>query len=254
MGPQPALDSRYTCGMRRIFQVAVMCAALAISAAAQMRGGVPASVTSMGFGGHVRFGGVPASVTSPGFGFVPRQFGPRVFIGHHPRVFFRPGFGFRHRAFFNGAFFNGSVAPFFPTPIVVPFFDSADWEGGAMQPQTIVTQPAQPQPIVIVVPDRGDRDTSQRDSSPPREEREEAPPRAAAKPEPPPPPTIVVLRSGEKLELSDYALTGDTLYDVHGGRAKKIAVSDIDLPATVRVNEERGLEFTLPNAARVHIQ
>lgn len=250
MGPQqPALVSRYNFLMRRIFAIAVMCAALAVAASAQMRGtrGVPGSVTSFGFGGHPGFRGVPSSVTSPGFG-APRNFGGVRIVP------FGVPFG-RHRGFFfngrfhNGAFFPGTVAPFFPTPIVVPFFD---WEDGAamQQPQTIVTQPAQPQPIVIVVPDR-DREPAPRDPAP---ERREAAPAAAAKPEPPPTPTIVVLRSGEKLELTDYAVTGDTLYDLHGGRTKKIAVSDIDLPTTVKLNEERGIEFTLPNAARVHIQ
>lgn len=232
--------------MRKSVGIAVMCAALAISAAAQMRGGVPASVTSPGFGGHPGFGGVPASVTSPGFGVVPRNFGGvhgRVFIGHHPRGFVGTRFGG------NRFFFPGSVAPFFPTPIVVPFFEYADYAD--QLPPTIVTQPAQPQPIVIVVPDRGDREA--RDPAPPAEAREQAPP-VAAKPEPPPPPTIVILRDGQKLELTDYAVTGDTLYDLHGGRTKKIAVSDIDLPATVKINEDRGFEFTLPNAARVHIQ
>jgi endonuclease YncB( thermonuclease family) len=106
---------------------------------------------------------------------------------------------------------------------------------------------------VIVVPDRGDRDASQRDPAPAPETREQAR-LAPDKPEPPPTPTIIILRDGQKLELTDYAVTGDTLYDLHGGRTKKIAVSDIDLPATVRINEERGFEFTLPNAARVHIQ
>jgi hypothetical protein len=247
MGPQPALVSRYTCVMRKAMSVAVLCAALALSAAAQMRGGVPASVTSSGFGGHPGFHGVPASVTSPGFG-APRFGGHGVVpFGHHPRGFIGPGF--RGNRFFPNRFFPGSVAPFFPTPIVVPFFDYYD-DGAAAQPPTIITQPSQPQPIVIVVPDRGDREISQRDQAPP----DPPAPVAAAKPEPPPPPTIVVLRDGHRLELTDYAITGDTLYDLHGGRAKKIAVSDIDLPATVKVNEERGFEFTLPNAARVHIQ
>ncbi len=265
MGPQSALLSRYTLLMKTIL-IAAICAILAIPATAQrfgggfggFRGGVPASVTSFGFGGHPGFGGVPASVTSPGFGFVPRTFiGHRGFVplGNN-RVFFRPGFGFR-RGFFPGRFgsagafgFTGAVAPFFPAPVVVPFFDYS--EGEAVPPENIMTQPGQPQPIVVVVPERGEREVAQPEAAPPPP-REQAP-AASAKPLPAPPPTIFVLRNGQKLELSDYALTSDTLYDLRDGRTKKISLAEVDLPATVKANEDRGVEFTLPNAARVHIQ
>jgi hypothetical protein len=119
--------------MRVIVGIAVVCAALALSAAAQMGGGVPASVTSPGFGGHPGFGGVPASVNSPGFGTVPRNFGRHgvVTFGHHPRGFAGSRFGG------NRLFFRGSVSPFFSTPIVVPFFDYYD-DGANSQPQTVI--------------------------------------------------------------------------------------------------------------------
>ncbi len=276
MGPQAALLSRYTFLMKTIL-IAAICVILVIPATAQrfgggfggFRGGVPASVTSFGFGGQPGFGGVPASVTSPGFGFVPRNFvgfngrgfngriivgtgNQRLILNLGGRNRFGRGFG---RGFFGGngfgAFgFTGAIAPFFPAPVVVPFFDYS--EGEAVQPENIVTQPGQPQPIVVVVPERGEREVAQPEAAPPPPR--ELAPAASAKPAPAPPPTVFVLRNGQKLELSDYALTSDTLYDLRDGRAKKISLAEVDLPATVKANEDRGVEFTLPNAARVHIQ
>jgi hypothetical protein len=46
----------------------------------------------------------------------------------------------------------------------------------------------------------------------------------------------------------NYAIVGDTLFDfdLADGRTRKILVSDLDLPATRKANDERGVDFQIP--------
>src|SRR5438552_11780206 len=74
-----------------------------------------------------------------------------------------------------------------------------------------------------------------------------APAQPAAAPVAPEPPTILVFKDGHKLEIGNYAIVGETLYNMSGNyRSFKIALASLDLDATVKANEERGLEFHLP--------
>ena len=76
----------------------------------------------------------------------------------------------------------------------------------------------------------------------------------AAPPEPPAPPpadvkpgdpTVLVFRNGKQQEVTNYAIMGDSLYVFDQAR-KKIALADLDIPATVKANNDRGVEFNLP--------
>ncbi len=58
-------------------------------------------------------------------------------------------------------------------------------------------------------------------------------------------PTVLVFRNGKQQEVNSYAIMGDALYVFDQGR-KKIALADLDIPATVKANEDRGVEFSLP--------
>jgi len=246
----------------KIAMGAVCAIVLALPVSAQMRGGfathgVPPSVTSFGFGGHPGFGGVPASVTSPGFG-VTRGIGVRPgFRGFHG------GKGVLHRPrgfvpAFNSPYFSGAIGSYYP--VVVPYFDYFDYSNVQPPPE-----PGQQQPIVVVVPQQpAQAEASQQQPASPPEvierqgdqyvrrqgQGEPAQAQAPAKPQTPLPPTIIVLRDGRKLELSDYAVTDSTLYDLSNGRAKKISLAQVDVPATIKVNEDRGIEFSLPAAAQ----
>jgi len=79
-----------------------------------------------------------------------------------------------------------------------------------------------------------------------------AQPAASIAPVAPEPPTILVFKDGHKIEIGNYAIVGETLYNMSGStgvpgrRAFKIALADLDLDATTKANEERGLEFHLP--------
>jgi len=76
----------------------------------------------------------------------------------------------------------------------------------------------------------------------------------AAPPEPPAPPPadvkpgdpiVLVFRNGQQQEVTNYAIMGDSLYVFDQAR-KKIALADLDIPATVKANDDRGVEFSLP--------
>jgi len=58
-------------------------------------------------------------------------------------------------------------------------------------------------------------------------------------------PTVLVFRNGKQQEVTNYAIMGDTLYVFDQGR-KKIALADLDIPATVKANDDRGMEFKTP--------
>ena len=58
-------------------------------------------------------------------------------------------------------------------------------------------------------------------------------------------PTVLVFRDGHQQEVTNYAIMGDTVYVFDKGH-KKIALADLDVPATVKANDDRGLEFKVP--------
>jgi len=60
-------------------------------------------------------------------------------------------------------------------------------------------------------------------------------------------PTTLVFRDGHKQKVTNYAIMGQTLY-VFDNRTKKIALADIDVPATVKANDDQGVEFQVPKA------
>jgi hypothetical protein len=77
-----------------------------------------------------------------------------------------------------------------------------------------------------------------------REERDRQ--RQAAAPEAKPQPTELVFRDKRTEEIQNYAISGQTLWVLTEQRARKIPLSEIDLAATRKVNEDRGVDFEIP--------
>jgi hypothetical protein len=50
--------------------------------------------------------------------------------------------------------------------------------------------------------------------------------------EPPQIPTTLVFKDGHQLEIENYAVVGQTLYDLTPGHSRKIALADLNLPAS----------------------
>ena len=63
----------------------------------------------------------------------------------------------------------------------------------------------------------------------------------------PQPTTVLVFRDGHQLEIGNYAIVGETLYNLAGGDGThKILLADLDLDKTIKANQARGYDFRLP--------
>jgi len=60
------------------------------------------------------------------------------------------------------------------------------------------------------------------------------------------PSVVLMMRDGSRVELGNYAIVGQTIFDLGAGRRKKIALADLDMPATQKANDALGLDFKLP--------
>ncbi len=62
-------------------------------------------------------------------------------------------------------------------------------------------------------------------------------------------PTVLVFRDQRKQEVQNYAIVGQTLWNFAPQHTEKIPISDLDLPATSKANDERGVDFRLPSGS-----
>jgi hypothetical protein len=63
----------------------------------------------------------------------------------------------------------------------------------------------------------------------------------------PSPATVLVFRDQRRQEVTNYAIAGGTLWVLSDHiAAKKIPINELDLAATTRANDERGVEFQVP--------
>ena len=70
---------------------------------------------------------------------------------------------------------------------------------------------------------------------------------AASKPHDDGPPTTLVFRDGKRMETQNYAIVGNTLWLMaDNGHMQKVPLSELDREATLKSNEDRGVEFTVP--------
>ena len=209
--------------------------------------GPPASVTSQAFGGNFSHNpGVPASVTSPGFGKNTPNDNHRFFFTHPPFRSPRPG-NAGHRGKRSQNFFGPSV---YAVPYYVPY-DVGEPVDDTMEQ---VQPPAQPQQYLggpTIFDRRGPgvpyRDDYAAERPPAKEEPEAVPaPRPEQAPAADQPETLLVFKDGHKVGVQNYAILGDTLYDMTPGHSRKVVIADLDLEATVRENDQRGIDFRLP--------
>jgi hypothetical protein len=214
----------------------------AAKSAAQING-VPPSVTSVGFGGRA-INGTRPSVTSLGRnGYAP----PNAGVGFHNQFSHNGGDHHHHRSV------NGDT--YYPYVYAAPVPYSVDMDNSDQQEDDSYYQGG---PTVF------DRRGSGRDSyipptysGPAHAAASDPTPDAAqaaaeqtapATPETPQPSTILVYKDGHQVEVGNYAIVGQTLYDLAPGRPRKIALADLDVSATQKQNDDRGITFELPSA------
>lgn len=76
---------------------------------------------------------------------------------------------------------------------------------------------------------------------------------AIAAPLPPLPPAVIVFRDGHTEEVAKYMIQGEDLYTVSdyyatGSWTRKIPLAQLDIPASLKLNKERGTKFNLPSS------
>jgi hypothetical protein len=219
---------------------AVVALALVLPAMGQIRG-VPASVTSMAPGRSFT-PGPPASVTSLG----PNGFSTPCF-GCAPSRF-TSGFSFsdgRYRGPMNlrpNRHHNTNAGAYYPIymPYAYPVAVAAD------QPEA-EAEPDPPAPTIFE-----HRATSARVPDAPHYA-----PQPAVADDPPPADAreqilvVLVYLDGHEREINNYAIVGPTLYDLGTFVAHKIPLAELNLKATIKANEDRGVDFSVPAWVKV---
>jgi hypothetical protein len=267
----------------------VLLSALTAGVCAAQSNGVPASVTSFGFGGSRNTApGVPASVTSVG----PRGFGPsqccatRFFPPGTPRV--EPGNldfhhhhggngnGFNSNGFYGGGYYGGyipiySYGGYYPgySPVIVAQQEESagsdedseesgptvfEHRGSRRAPAEEAYSRGYEEGRAAAEDARHDHRRAdahaEGDEHGARKASEEHADKGDAKADEEPAPavvvkTVLVYKDAHKEEIANYAIVGDQLFDFTNGR-RKIAIADLDVAATTKANDERGVDFQLP--------
>jgi hypothetical protein len=224
---------------------------LLVSISSAQINGTPPSVTSAGFGGRA-INGTPPSVTSLGRnGFAPPNAGVS-FSTNFP--FSGNGHHHHHHTANASAYYPYVYA--LPVPYAVDVNDAAteddddEYQGGP----TIFDRRGSGRDSYIPPSYAGPahaRPAAQAGSM-----QADAPPAAQSAAElasePPQPPTTLVFKNGHQLEVENYAIVSQTLYDLTPGHPRKIALADLDIPATQKQNDDRGVAFQLPPSAQAN--
>ncbi|MBZ5569723.1 MAG: hypothetical protein LAN64_17990 [Acidobacteriia bacterium] len=64
-------------------------------------------------------------------------------------------------------------------------------------------------------------------------------------------PVLLIYRDGHEQEVRNYAIVGQTLYDLGAFVAHRVPLADLNLPATIKANDDRGVEFALPASVKL---
>jgi hypothetical protein len=197
--------------------------------------GVPASVTSPGFGGRP-INGTRPSVTSLGpNGYAPNS---RVTFSMSP-----PPNGRDHHRGHHYVEYVPPVIYAVPLPYAVDISDTDEYAEANAESRDTNYQGG---PTIF------DRRGSGADSYIPPVKDVPIPhatqpaDAAPAPPEPPQEPTLLIFKDGHTLEVGNYAIVGATLFDLTPGHARRIALAELDLDATRKQNDDRGIIFQLP--------
>jgi len=252
-------------GMRPCFLLSfllVFSVAAGLPAQAQIHG-VPASVTSLGFGGSDNPNpGVRASVTSLG----PNGYGSsRPVFGNCCANFFFPSN--QDPALYFAGQFSGRRSPGRQSSgRHHRHGDRSDFAVGVSEPAYI------PYAVPYEVPydEEGDDDPVDGDyvrapgapnAEPPnkRADTREIARKAGSSAKPTPsepvepvtaqPSTVLIFKDGHQSDVINYAIVGDTLFDFGAGRTRRILLADLDLAATRKANDDLGVDFQIPASA-----
>jgi len=240
--------------MRRLMAITAFALFLAVPLWAQRGGG-----HFGGGGGHVGFGGGHFSggirsgpAFSHGFTRIPSS---RSGFAHGPFLHdgFRHGFHnlrFHGRGFRNGCWGYGCWGYGYPW---WDYYDPWWWDSGSSyeddheqdlaNANEMNQQSLEEQRMLRQEEAEGDQDVYARPAPAPSAAASAEPRGAAITPA-----TVLVFRDQRQREVQNYAIVGQTLWNFTSQRTEKIPLGDLDLAATIKANDERGLTFRLPGS------
>jgi hypothetical protein len=134
-------------------------------------------------------------------------------------------------------------------PSTVPFYDPFYWGTPAYYPQQQpeVTQTAQDdegQRQIYELSNQVEQLTQEVQRLHDEQQLRQPPPEPVI--QTPQPPTVLVFRDGHQIETQGYAIVGSTIWVFVGQATGKFPISDLNLEATQKANDERGIRFLLP--------
>lgn len=261
--------------MKRLLAVALL--SLAMPMFAQVRG-VPASVTSMG-AGRGDTPGIPASVTSLGpNGYGNSRWSQPAYQGHSrnfgnynynsmcstPGALIPSAMGCTSTYFTNqnyglplnagptnargrGRGHNGGGT----YPVYVPYAVPVVVSEGPPEPDPRAVEEEADEPPAMTVFERRPTLAAPLSSAPPIDESRVYHPApnqvtAPATEQRQAPAIVLIYKDGREREVQNYAIMGNYLYDIGTFVAQKIPLADLNLKETLKANNDRGVEFSLP--------
>ena len=260
-------NKRYHLAMRRLLSSAAIVLAMAFlapSSRAQVRG-TPAPegqhhtgrTAMMGQQGHAGVMPTPIGVSPAPAPAFPTPMGVPPMLPV-PGANNTAGNSFHHHHHDSDGFARGAYPVYVPYPVVVDPYSM--YQASPDQADQETDDPPVVQgPTVFERRTPGDVTATQSFAAEPSAEEAApaAPDASPAQPESansqqvqPQEPNVLVFRDGHQLEVQNYAIVGDFLYDFTPGHTRKVPLSQLDLPATVKANDDRGLDFTLPGPGK----
>ncbi len=238
--------------MRRLSLLAAFLLCFSLIPVSAQRGGARG-----GFAGHGGFGGHGIGMGRPsgGHAFGGSHFGGGTFFGGDP--FFHQSFKFSgglfhgrgfHHCWRCGAGFGFPWYASFGYGYYDPFL-WGDWNS-SYNSDWQQEQQAQLANQMNALNIREQELRQREDELRAREEQEAYARQPQARnetPVQPVPPTVLVFRDQHQQEITNYAISGKTLWVLSDHvLTKKIPLTDLDLTATAKLNDERGVEFQVP--------
>jgi hypothetical protein len=189
----------------------------------------------------------------PGF----RRHGGPVFVSmrpHHPfgpffarRGFVPRRFGLCRSHFCRGAFFNGVFVSSFDSFGGYPY----SYSYGLADTNYVATAPYDNEAISQLANELAE-ERLRREQLENEVERLRAPPPLNTQPSAEQPsPAVLVFRDGTRKEVDNYAIFGPTLIAFVSHGTQKIRIADLNVAATEKANESRGIDFRLPGAGQL---
>jgi hypothetical protein len=199
------------------------------------------------------FRSVPPHANGVGINRGGRFFRPPGFVG--PVAFRRHRFHFLFgSACFNDPFFDPFFCRqfffrnrfFFAQPVFLPYPIYTPLPYYQVAEQNAATTGDQEAGLASEVNHLRDEIERLQEEERSREEARQPAPQAGPSAEEKTVTTVLVFRDGRRSEIQNYAIVGQTLWMLTEQRARKVAISDLDVEATRKLNADRGVEFRTP--------